>query len=78
MIEGEIRVKKAPPCLCFVPQSHLLSLSPAVGKVSEPRRGHLLVESVIVDTVGYVLIVRGLLKLVACRTRAYPCMHMTH
>ena len=56
-------VKHAQLRFCFVPHSHLLSLSPTVGKVSKPRRCHPLVESVIVTTVGYGLFEIELLKI---------------
>ena len=78
MIRGEIRVKHTPPRLCFVPHSCLLSVSPAVGKVSKPRRGHPLVESVIVTSVGRGLFEIGLFKIGNRQIRSYSCMHMTH
>ena len=46
--------------------------------MSKPRRGHPLVESVIVQSAGYDLIVVDLLKIGNCRIRAYLCMHIMH
>ena len=68
MIRGEIdRLEHTHECIldCFACVSFSLltcSRSPAVGKVSKPRRGHPLVESVIVERVQYGLIVKRLLK----------------
>ena len=49
----------------FACAPHLLSLSPAVGKVSKPRRGHPLVEFLIVVWMGRF----------AQNRRAYSRMH---
>ena len=73
MIRGETRAKTT----CFACVSclllHLLR-SPAVGKVSKPRRGHPLVEFVIV-----VWIVRKQVVTVGdWKIRAYLCMHMAN
>ena len=51
-----------------------LLCSPAVGKVSKPRRGHPLVDFVIV-----VLIVgKEKVKSGDWEIHAYPCIHMAH
>ena len=68
MIRGQIRViRDTHKCIAtfFACPPHTLSLSPAVGKVSKPRRGHPLVEFVIVVRMGRC----------AQNSRAYSRMH---